>query len=263
MSTIPTPYIHFAHGNGFPSPCYLQLLYRLKEHYPCFSLDRIGHNKLYPVTQNWSYLVEELINNIIAVKQPVIAVGHSLGGVLSTLACLKRPELFQAVILLDAPMLGRFKSKLLRLSKILRLIDNITPAGRTQKRQQYWQSREEALSYFQKKTLFKHFTPECLADYIDYGLEQDENGYKLWFDREIEYQIYRTLPHQLYYNEGRLVIPCYLIHGEQSKIIKPPDINYMLAHYLIKAERIPGTHMFPMEYPEETAAKIIELIQAL
>jgi len=49
--------IHFAHGNGFPSPCYRQLLSGLEKEYDVKYIDRIGHNPLYPITENWHFLV--------------------------------------------------------------------------------------------------------------------------------------------------------------------------------------------------------------
>jgi len=50
-------------------------------------------------------------------SEPVIAVGHSLGGVLSLMASIEAPHLFKAIVLLDAPIIGRLKSSLIRLSK--------------------------------------------------------------------------------------------------------------------------------------------------
>src|SRR5437870_13259241 len=99
--------LHFAHGNGFPSPCYRQLLEGLEGRYDCSYIDRIGHNPQFPVTENWPFLIDEVIDSVNRqAGQPVIAVGHSLGGVLSLLAAIKEPTLFKAVIMLDSPLLG-------------------------------------------------------------------------------------------------------------------------------------------------------------
>lgn len=254
-------HIYFAHGNGFPSLCYNQLLKELTGSYKCSMIDRIGHNPKFPVSHNWPFLVDELIVDIEKLQTPVIAVGHSLGGVLSVMACSKRPDLFRAIILLDSPLLGRVKSHLIKLSKFLKLINRITPAKRVQNRQEFWSSREEALKYFKNKLLFKNFTEECLNDYINYGLVKQQSRYSLWFSREIEYQIYRTLPHQLYQHEDKLSIPCCLIYGKQSRIIKAADIDYMQKHYLTSVVPIPGTHMFPMENPKLTADIILQWLE--
>ena len=254
--------LHFAHGNGFPSPCYRQVFQYLKAPYACCYIDKVGHTSEFPVTDNWHHLVDEIIDSIkTQASQPVIAVGHSLGGILSLLASIEQPALFKSVILLDSPLLGRLKSSVLRLSKMLGVIDHLTPASRTQGRKQHWQNREEAYSYLKSRKLFKHFTPACLEDYIEYGLVRDSSGYMLRFDPVIEYQIYRTIPHVLHHHEGAITIPCALIYGNQSTVINQTDLHYMKKHHDIVAYETSGTHMFPMEHPETVADLIFHAVE--
>jgi len=242
--------LHFAHGNGFPSPCYRQLLQSLQETFDCCYIDQVGHSPEFPVSENWSYLVSEVIASVKAQSsQPVIAVGHSLGGVLSLLAAVEQPKLFKMVVLLDSPFLNRMKSNIVRLYKAFGMIDRVTPAFHSRKRQQHWESREHVLAYLKSKSLFKGFTEACLADYIDYGLQKHEDGYSLRFDRDIECQIYRTIPHTLHEHEGRLQVPAVLIYGNNSTVVDARDRRYMKKYYGIKSIRTNGTHMFPMEHP--------------
>ncbi len=256
--------LHFAHGNGFPSPCYRQLLQPLQGRFDCCYIDRIGHDVHFPVTENWHFLVDEIISSVQSqASKPVIAVGHSLGGVLSLLAAIEQPALFKFVILLDSPILGQIKSNIIRLSKSLGVIDRLTPASRTRGRQQHWQNREEVLSYLKSKTLFKSFTEACLNDYIDYGLQKIDHGYELRFDSDIEYQIYRTIPHVLHQHEGKLHRPAALIYGRQSTVIDRFDLRYMKKHYGIVNYAINGTHMFPMEHPHAAAELIVQAVDAL
>ncbi len=258
------PPLHFAHGNGFPSPCYQQLLSRLKKTFDCYYIDRVGHDQRFPVTDNWRALVDEVILSIQSqTTQPVIAVGHSLGGILSLLASIEQPALFQSVVLLDSPLLGRLKSSAIRLSKMLGVIDHVTPASRTRHRKQHWNTREEAYSYLKSRHLFKHFTPACLNDYIEYGLVEGESGYTLRFDPAIEYQIYRTIPHVLHHYEGVLTVPCALIYGNKSTIIYPNDVHYMKKHHGIVGYETKGTHMFPMEHPDVVADLIAHAVGAM
>lgn len=256
--------LHFAHGNGFPSPCYQQLLTCLQERFDCFYIEKIGHNQQFPVTENWQALVDELILSVkTQAFEPVIAVGHSLGGILSLLAAVEQPSLFKAVILLDSPLIGRFKSNIIRLSKITGLIDHLTPAFRTRGRQRHWNTREQVLTYLRRKPLFRHFTERCLNDYIEYGLDHDESGYSLQFDPEIEYQIYRTIPHVLPEYEGKLSLPSALIYGNKSNVIDKSDIHYMKKKYGIVSYETKGTHMFPMEHPEVVADLIFKAVDEL
>lgn len=253
--------LHFVHGNGFPSPCYRQLLKPLEKHFNCYYIDRVGHTLEFPVTENWHNLVGEVIASIrTQVSEPVIGVGHSLGGVLSLLAAIKEPSLFKAVILLDSPLIGRFKSSVVRFSKALGIIDHLTPAFRTRGRREHWQTKEEALHYLKSKRLFKSFNPLCLEDYIKYGMRKDKNGYWLRFDPFIEYQIYRTVPHILREYEGKLKTPTRLIYGNNSDVVDRLDLRYMKKKYGIDHVMTKGTHMFPMEYPEITANLIIQTV---
>lgn len=256
--------IHFAHGNGFPSLCYSQLLNRLQRQYDYCYIDKIGHNPQFPVTENWHFLVDEVLESIKQqATQPVIAIGHSLGGVLSLLAAIEQPSLFKAVIMLDSPLLGRFKSSMVRLAKALGIIDRVTPAFRTRGRRMHWQNRDELIAYLKGRELFKTFTDACLQDYIDYGLKKTKNGYELRFDRHTEYLIYRTIPHQLHEYEGRLTVPAVLIYGNKSTVVDRLDIRYMKKHYNIPSVKIEGSHMLPMEHPEEVANHIFRVLDAI
>ena len=50
------------------------------------TLDMHAHNPRYPVTDGWPHLVDEYINELTTrYSEPVILVGHSLGGMLSVM----------------------------------------------------------------------------------------------------------------------------------------------------------------------------------
>ncbi len=256
--------IHFAHGNGFPSPCYSQLLNNLAITYECCYIDKIGHNPYYPVSDNWPYLVAELIAHIKSqATYPVIAVGHSLGGVLSLMAAIDEPSLFKAVILLDSPLIGPLKSNMVRLAKTIGMIDRITPAHRTKGRREHWRTKQDVIAYLKTRDLFKTFSEECLDDYVTYGLEKKDDEYYLRFDRHIEYNIYRTIPHIIPKLQGQLKVPAALIYGDQSGVVKLIDRQYMLNHFGIRSYKTKGTHLFPMEHPKAVAEQIIDVIDDL
>jgi pimeloyl-ACP methyl ester carboxylesterase len=256
--------IHFAHGNGFPALCYKQLLNKLAERYDYCYIDRIGHNPEFPITENWYFLIEEVIASIKKqTSQPVIGLGHSLGGVLSLLAAIKEPLLFKAVIMIDSPLLGRFKSSMVCLAKALGVIDRVTPAARTRSRREHWQNREQLFTYLKSRKLFQTFSEKCLQDYIDYGLQQIDQGYVLRFDRHNEYLIYRTIPHIFPAYEGKLKVPVALIYGNESTVIDRQDVRYMKKYYNILCCKMEGTHMLPMEYPTQVATQVFTILDAI
>lgn len=255
--------IHFSHANGFPGETYQALFQALTQH--GFAIDYLpvhGHNPCYPVADNWGTLVDELIETI---KQrhhrPVIAVGHSLGGVLSAFAAAKHPHLFKAVILLDSPVLTRLDCSVVNMAKRLGFIDSITPAGKTKGRRQFWGSREEAKHYFSERALFTQFSEQCLDDYVAHGLVEHETGVALRYDPDIEVSIYRTIPHIKLSN--RYKVPTALLYGKQSNVIKRHQVTMMRRSRQFYVREVAGSHMFPLEDPNGTAGQIIHAIQQL
>ena len=205
-----------------------------------------------------------MINSIkTQTSEPVIGIGHSLGGVLNFFASIEQPSLFKALIMLDSPLLGRTKSLMIRASKALGVIDHITPASQTSKRRKHWKTREEALNYLRSRALFKKFDERCLHDYIDFGMEIDDDGMYLRFSPEIECQIYRTIPDTCYAYEGKLRVPTALIYAANSHLIKPVDVRYMEQKYGIACFKTSGSHMFPLEDPALCASMIIEVVDTL
>lgn len=256
--------IHFAHGNGFPSLCYGQLLQALEKRYCCHYINKIGHDPHFPVTDNWHNLTQEIIASIQRqCQQPVIAIGHSLGGVLSLLAAFRKPQLFKAVILIDSPLPGLFKSFIIRWAKLLGMIDKITPAGRSKNRRSHWQTKEQLYAYLKSRPLFKTFTENCLLDFMKHGTYQTAEGYQLGFDPHIEYLMYRTVPHDLPNYLAPLSIPTALLYGTESSVVKPADVHHMQNHYHIQCFKMPGTHTLPMETPHLVAERLVQIIDRI
>lgn len=249
--------IYFAHGNGFPALCYKQMLDCLEQEFDICYIDKIGHNPLFPVNENWHNLVMEVIASIKRqADSPVIAIGHSLGGVLNLLAAIEQPKLFKAIIMLDSPFIGPLKSNIVRFAKAFGIIDRITPAYRTRDRRMYWENHDQLMRYLKTRTLFKTFTDDCLNDYIKYGLEYKDDGYYLRFDRHIEYLIYRTIPHIIPNYEDKLLVPAALIYGDKSTVMGKMDVRYMKKHFNVISYKTKGTHLFPMEHPYGAAELI-------
>lgn len=252
------PLIHFAHGNGFPALCYKQMLDELEVQFDCCFIDKIGHDPRYPVGENWFNLVYEVIESVKKqATQPVIGLGHSFGGIITLFAAIKEPQLFHSVIMLDSPLIGPFKSIMVKLAKNFGIIDRITPAYKSRGRRAYWHTYEQLIHYLKSRDLFKTFTDECLNDYITYGLEHKNDGYHLRFDRHIEYQIYRTIPDVIPEYEWKLLTPATLIYGDKSAVVSRMDVNYMKRQFNIKCVKTKGTHLFPMEHPSEVARQIM------
>lgn len=260
-TTAPKNIIHFSHANGFPAESYRKFFSYLKDNFEIGYISMHGHNPKFPVTENWTDLADELVDYVANnYQQPVYAVGHSLGGILSFLAVIKRPDLFKGLIMLDAPILGKLRSKAVQFSKWIRMVDRLSPAGRTRWRRTEWNNYAEAIAYFQSKELFKNFDPDCLSDYVHAGIIKKEQGIELRFDRDVEYNIYRTLPHNLPQFRQQLKVPAALIYGSDHSVVTAADIREMKKHFQMQTMTSKGGHLFPFEYPALAAAMVTKAI---
>ncbi|MBI3524307.1 MAG: alpha/beta hydrolase [Betaproteobacteria bacterium] len=257
------PHLVFSHANGFPAPCYAKLFAGLESDFEIHALPRLGHHPDYPVHDGWPELQRQLIDFVAQGPHPVIAVGHSLGGFLSFMAAVARPELFSALILLDAPIIGPLKARGLAMSKYFGFIDRVTPARATLQRRQHWASEAEAVAHFRTRKLFRYFDAGCLEDYARHGTVEDaeSGGRVLWFDPRVEYQVYCTFPHHLHHLLHDLRVPAGFIGGRDSVEVRRIGISAMRGRFRMK--RVEGGHLFPFEHPQKTAQAIRDMAAAL
>ena len=251
------PRLVFAHANGFPGMSYRSLLAPLAEQFDLHPLDRLGHHPEYPVNHNWANLVDELLAQLPDTESPVFGVGHSLGGTLMAMAAAKAPERFRGVVMLDPPLMLGTDALVMKAAKRFGFIDRITPAGKTLGRRTVWPGREAMAIYLRRRGLFRQFTHEALNDYIEAGTRVlDDGRAELTFDPAVEVEIFRHLPDHLTRLLRRLSVPVTLVAGEGSDLLTASRIKRLKRHGL-PIEQVPGSHMFPMEFPEETRAAIL------
>jgi pimeloyl-ACP methyl ester carboxylesterase len=235
------------------------MLGELEKHYRLSWIAAIGTDPRYPVTEGWPHLVAQLIDFM---KEPVLAVGHSLGGYLSYLAAVQRPDLFRAIVLLDAPIIGPFRGSVLGASKRLGVVDRVTPAGATRDRRSHWPDAAAAKAHFRSRRLFRHFAEECLDDYVRHGLVRDAAGeLRLRIDPALETQIYRTIPHGMMKQLPRLAVPAGFLGGADSDVVRRVRLAGMKPKFRLR--KVPGGHLFPLERPRETAQAVHQLITEL
>ena len=233
------------------------MLSLLKKDFSISFVDAIGTDPRYPPTEGWPHLVEQWIDSI---KEPVYGVGHSLGGYLNYLAAVGRPELFKAIVLLDAPIIGPVRGTMLGATKRLGIVDRVTPAGATRDRRSTWRTRDEAKQHFRSRKLFRNFTAQCLDDYVSHGLVENHELH-LKIDPAIEYRIYRTIPHDMMRHLPKLRVPAAFIGGADSDVVRRVRLAGMRPKFAF--HKVPGGHLFPFEHPREAATSIARALEAL
>jgi pimeloyl-ACP methyl ester carboxylesterase len=256
------PRLHFSHANGFPAACYQKVFDHLGADFRITAVNTLGHDARHPVTDGWPHLVDELIGAIERDETPVLAVGHSLGGYLSYLAAVRRPELFRALILLDSPIMSPVKGNAFWLMKRLGVADRMTPAHLTLERRREWPSLEAAREHFRHKKAFRDFDPDCLEDYVARGTVPVEGGgVRLAFDPVVEHAIYRGIPHDLHRHRRRLSVPAGFIGGSHSYELAQIGAGGMRGR--MRIDIVKGGHLFPFERPLDAAVAIRDMARHL
>ncbi|QJE02564.1 alpha/beta hydrolase [Massilia forsythiae] len=258
------PLLHFTHGNSYPSGSYGRMLDDLRRDFDVRLTDMLGHDPRYPVGDNWHALVDELIAQLAAYDRPAILLGHSLGGAIGMLAAWRRPELARCVVMLDSPVVAGWRALAWHAAKALGLGRRLSPGGIAQRRRTTWPSREAAFDHFHAKSIFHAWAPGALDDYLQHGLVPHPDGVQLRFSREIEADIYATLPHDM----GRVLrapypLPIGFIAGTESEELRQAGMaatRKLVGRNLVMIE---GTHLYPMESPQLTAHLTREMIGRL
>jgi pimeloyl-ACP methyl ester carboxylesterase len=261
----------FSHGNSFPASTYNLILSALKKRgFQVKAIEKFGHDERYPVTNNWPHLVEQLADFtaplVSKAGEQAWLVGHSLGGILSTMCAARHPDLVRGIVLLDSPVIGGWKASALGAAKASGLVGSISPGKISQRRRQTWDSEQAAYESFKSKRAFAAWHDEVLRDYIAHGTFTGEDGKRhLSFDRRIETQIYNTLPDTLpsLLKRRPLQCPAAFVGGLQSEELKRTGVDLTAKFTQGRMMWIDGSHLFPMEKPLATAALIEGAIGAM
>ena len=253
----------FSHANSFAMPTYKLLLSLLSQRgIDARGVERFGHDPRYPVTNNWPHLVEQLYQfahaEVQRLGEPVFFVGHSLGGFLSVLVAAKYPELARGVLMLDSPLISGWKANAFDMVKRTPLAGEITPGKISRRRRNTWDSEADALEYFRSKKAFAQWHPQMLQDYVESGLVDEDGKLKLYFTREVETEIYNTLPSNLRSTLRRtpLQCPASFIGARGSHEIRVLGMDLTREVTRGRITMLDGSHLFPMERPEVSAAAI-------
>ncbi len=265
------PILHLAPANGFPPLSYLPMLRRLNA-FRCRCLPPRalwGDHRPPADYRDWRADADDLLAGLAAYDlQDVLAVGHSLGGVVSMLALLKAPARFKALIMLDPPILP--PAMLAEVSRAwdTGIIDRMPLVQSARRRRRTFASREDAFERFRQKPLFADWSADSLWHYVEHGLREraDGAGVELVWSADWEAHYFSTIYLKIWEALPKLreSPPALILRGGESDTLTADVFARVqaLAPALDSIELAGQGHLFPLAAPDETARVIMDWLQS-
>lgn len=270
------PIIHLAHANGFPPGAYRPLAkalaYRQAISGQRYHVIGLPSRPLWPGSRherisNWRSLADDLIQGLDDLGlRSIVGVGHSMGGVFTLEAAVRRPDLFRAVALIDPVILPQVWLWMVRLFRLLRLERRLPLVRGALRRRRVWPSRQACYEQYRGKSFFATWPDGSLRAYVEAGTRQRADGQvELVYPPEWEAHIFATTPSDVWRIVPRLRVPALIIRGERSDTFRPASLARV--ERLLPQARfvvIPDAgHLAPMERPSEIGAAINSFLDTL
>ncbi|MCL4274453.1 MAG: alpha/beta hydrolase [Anaerolineales bacterium] len=264
--------LHFLHANGYPPECYQPLFAHLQNRYRVFGMKLRplweGQNK--DDFQDWHPYSDDLLRFLSdRGADPVIGVGHSIGGIVTLRAALRNPEKFRALILLDPvffvpPFLVGWN--FIRAIGLGEKTHPLIPAAR--KRRREFDNLDVLFRSYRSKPIFRYLNDDSLKAYIA-GITKPkaDGGYELAYTPEWETHIYLTglRDFDLWRGLPNLDVPTLIIRGAETDTFLPNAerlVKKKNPHIRVDTMQN-ATHILPLEYPREVAELINDFVQKI
>lgn len=265
--------LHFLHANGYPPACYFPLVKSLKANFHIIAMhQRPLWNEGTPEdVKDWKPLTLDFLRFLTKeATNPIIAVGHSVGGIVVLRAALLEPHRFRAIVLIDPvlfPPITIILWNLVRLLGLSWMLHPMIPAA--VKRRRRFDNLDLVYRGYRSRNIFRNFSDENLRTYIR-GITQPANDgdYELVYSPEWEAQIYHTgvwRDLEIWRRLKHLQPPALFIRGAETDTFSRKSAVRVKRNIPdARVEIIPHSgHLVPLERPEEVADLITSFSKEL
>jgi pimeloyl-ACP methyl ester carboxylesterase len=263
------PPLVFAHANGFPPATYRRLLQGLSGD---FRVAAFAARPLWPESSpydvsSWGDLADDLQRAMRRRGlERVIAVGHSLGGVLSILAAANDPGLFSALALVDPVVFARFQTLFWGTLKNFGIGHRLPLIRGARRRRDRFPDLDAVRAAYAGKSVFSTWDPRVLDDYVQAAFRDVGNGeVVLRYSKAWEARIFELTPASVWKDLRRVSVPMLVVHGALSDTFIVGAANRVRREVpnATVVELPDVTHFLPMERPSEVAAAILDWYRTL
>ncbi len=263
------PLGYFAHATGFCAGVYTPLVERLLQQLRVMGMDDRGHGKTRAPAdpkkiKTWDIFADDLERFFEHLGEPVIAMGHSLGGVASLLVAVRRPDLVRALVLIDPTILPFSWTGPWYLAKKTGLAKFIPIAYRAARRRRIWPDRETLLTAYRSKLPFRIWKDGFLEAYVAEGTQETNSGMiELSCDPTWESRVFAACSHDVWRYIPRLQQPTLVLYGAESDTFLAPAVKRFKAKvpFATFGRFEETSHFVPMERPDETADAILSFLK--
>lgn len=262
------PLLHFLHGNGYCGRVYTPMLALLAEDFDLWLCDVQGHGDSDHGGRfhGWNRSAELAVDAFDALRGPFgevprFALGHSFGGVLTSLILARHPELFQRAVLLDPVLFSPAMIGVMALSDVVGLAQRTGMAKKAQKRRRKWPDRASAYAALHGRGMFRGWDEEAFAAYIEHALKDVDGAVELKCRPSREAEIFGSYPRRLWPSLAKVTTPTEVIHGVSTY----PFVTRSVARWCagnghVRSQVVPGGHCFMQEQPRDSAGRVADFL---
>lgn len=259
------PDILFLHATGFNAHTYRSLLAPLGERFHVLAVDLRGHGRTTLPNHTFGYGswnrhrddVIELIESRI--QAPVTLAGHSMGATVALLTAGRRPDLARGVAMLDPVIMAPAMYGFAQLPGAPLWWSVSFPIARgAARRRSVFPSKAEAIAALTGRGVFRAFSPEQIADYVEDGFRDCPEGVCLSCTPAYEARTFSAQRNDPWTAVTRAPSPIVCLRAEKGSTMPAAAADRLceLRPETRLATVDGGSHMFPMERPDRARAAI-------
>lgn len=261
--------LHFAHATGFHAHTYAPLFSLLND-VPIAAWDMRGHGASAEAGdlrrfKSWRIYARDLNAWLEQQESPVWLAGHSVGATISAELAAKNPDKVRGLILIEPVFMSRKLGWMLRAGRLTRRRSHNPLAVGALRRRNQFASVDKAYQAYRGRGAFKTWPDEWLSSYVEHAFRQEGDVLKLCCDPRWESRSFELTTANVWEFVRKLKVPTHVFLGATDHSTTNADARRTLLALCPHAqvqEWPEATHFLPMEYAEDVAGRIRELVMA-